>query len=222
MATRTRLSRGRPSRPGPALSPPRTSVQDGQTGLDRDYWLAHCEGYRVNAADGRLGFVEAVRRDGSRDGPVRAGGSADGCCSCRRLRGRSSCRARSKSGWRLRFESPAARQLEEGKARCATTRRRSWGLRSPTTASRSRASARRRPSKRRRHSACASDSSASSSAASSCRPRQTRSTSRRSSPGGVLEVHAPKLAVSKAQRSRSRRAERTAGVAGFLPPRPPK
>jgi hypothetical protein len=76
MATRTRPSRSRPRRPRPAPSPPRTSVQHGQTGFDRDYWLAHCEGYRVDAADGRLGFVEAVRRDGSRNGPllaVRAG-----------------------------------------------------------------------------------------------------------------------------------------------------
>ena len=38
--------------------------------------LAHCEGYRVDAEDGRLGFVEAVRADGSPDGHllcVRAG-----------------------------------------------------------------------------------------------------------------------------------------------------
>jgi hypothetical protein len=30
-------------------------------GFDRAYWLGHCEGYRVDAADGRLGFVEEVR-----------------------------------------------------------------------------------------------------------------------------------------------------------------
>jgi hypothetical protein len=28
--------------------------------LDGDYWIAHCEGYRVDAAGGRIGFVEAV------------------------------------------------------------------------------------------------------------------------------------------------------------------
>ena len=27
----------------------------------RDYWLAHCEGYRAHGADGRLGLVEEVR-----------------------------------------------------------------------------------------------------------------------------------------------------------------
>jgi hypothetical protein len=51
-------------------------MQDVETNFDRDYWLAHCEGYRVDAEDGRLGFVEAVRADGSPDGPllcVRAG-----------------------------------------------------------------------------------------------------------------------------------------------------
>ena len=29
--------------------------------FDRDYWLAHCEGFRVDAAEGRLGFVDEVR-----------------------------------------------------------------------------------------------------------------------------------------------------------------
>jgi hypothetical protein len=33
-----------------------------QTDLtDREYWLAHCEGYRVESAAGRLGFVEEIR-----------------------------------------------------------------------------------------------------------------------------------------------------------------
>jgi hypothetical protein len=39
--------------------------------FDRDYWLAHCEGFRVDADAGRLGFVEEVRTDG-RNGPVLA------------------------------------------------------------------------------------------------------------------------------------------------------
>jgi hypothetical protein len=31
--------------------------------FDRDYWLGHCEGFRVEGAEGRLGFVESVRTD---------------------------------------------------------------------------------------------------------------------------------------------------------------
>jgi hypothetical protein len=31
--------------------------------FDRDYWLTHCEGYRVETGEGRLGFVETVLRD---------------------------------------------------------------------------------------------------------------------------------------------------------------
>lgn len=76
MATRTNPSRTRPGRPRRALSPVGRAVQDIETNFDRDYWLAHCEGYRVDAEDGRLGFVEAVRADGSPDGHllcVRAG-----------------------------------------------------------------------------------------------------------------------------------------------------
>jgi len=29
--------------------------------FDRAYWLGHCEGYRVDGAGGRIGFVEEVR-----------------------------------------------------------------------------------------------------------------------------------------------------------------
>jgi hypothetical protein len=29
--------------------------------VDRDYSLAHCEGYRVEATEGRIGFVDEVR-----------------------------------------------------------------------------------------------------------------------------------------------------------------
>jgi hypothetical protein len=32
--------------------------------IDRDYWLAHCEGYRVEGAAGRIGFVDEVREGG--------------------------------------------------------------------------------------------------------------------------------------------------------------
>jgi hypothetical protein len=49
--------------------------------FDREYWLAHCEGFRVDAAGGRLGFVEAIAPDPranrySPSGPV---GSAGAC-----------------------------------------------------------------------------------------------------------------------------------------------
>ncbi len=29
--------------------------------FDRDYWLAHCQGYRVDGTEGRIGFVDGVR-----------------------------------------------------------------------------------------------------------------------------------------------------------------
>ncbi len=31
--------------------------------IDTDYWLAHCEGYRVDGAEGRIGFVDEIRQD---------------------------------------------------------------------------------------------------------------------------------------------------------------
>jgi len=31
----------------------------GET-FDRDYWVAHCEGFRVQAGDGAIGFVESA------------------------------------------------------------------------------------------------------------------------------------------------------------------
>lgn len=43
--------------------PVRRSSDDG---LDRDYWLAHCDGYRVDGPGGRIGFVDEVRADGGR------------------------------------------------------------------------------------------------------------------------------------------------------------
>jgi hypothetical protein len=45
--------------------------------VDRDYWLRHCEGFRVDGSEGRLGFVEEVlaRTEGPREPilAVRAG-----------------------------------------------------------------------------------------------------------------------------------------------------
>jgi hypothetical protein len=43
----------------PARRPRRSLVK--AAAFDRDYWLGHCEGYRVDASDGRLGFVEEIR-----------------------------------------------------------------------------------------------------------------------------------------------------------------
>ena len=43
-------------------SPERERVESATAPLDREYWLAHCEGYRVDSPGGRVGLVEAVRR----------------------------------------------------------------------------------------------------------------------------------------------------------------
>jgi hypothetical protein len=47
---------------------------DPQT-FDRGYWLRHCEGYRVDGDEGRLGFVDSIRdeADGEAILAVRAG-----------------------------------------------------------------------------------------------------------------------------------------------------
>jgi hypothetical protein len=34
-----------------------------EAAFDRDYWVAHCEGYRVEGHEGRIGFVEEVREN---------------------------------------------------------------------------------------------------------------------------------------------------------------
>ena len=31
--------------------------------FDRNYWVAHCEGYRVDGFEGRIGFVDEVRQN---------------------------------------------------------------------------------------------------------------------------------------------------------------
>jgi hypothetical protein len=31
--------------------------------LDHEYWIAHCEGYRVESHEGRLGFVDEIREN---------------------------------------------------------------------------------------------------------------------------------------------------------------
>lgn len=40
--------------------------------FDREYWLAHCEGYRVDSAAGRLGVVEEVRMSSRGKKPILA------------------------------------------------------------------------------------------------------------------------------------------------------
>ncbi len=54
----------RPSRRSPqvALAPVR---EREESMFDRDYWVCHCEGYRVDGHAGRIGFVEEVRNDPS-------------------------------------------------------------------------------------------------------------------------------------------------------------
>lgn len=39
----------------------RPAWQPGRSEIDTAYWLAHCEGYRVDGAEGRIGLVEEVR-----------------------------------------------------------------------------------------------------------------------------------------------------------------
>ena len=53
----------------------RATTQPTANGFDRDYWLRHCEGYRVDGAEGRLGFVDSIRdeADGEAILAVRAG-----------------------------------------------------------------------------------------------------------------------------------------------------
>jgi hypothetical protein len=42
--------------PAPAVETSRDEAAAG-----RDYWLRHCEGYRIDGAEGRIGFVDEVR-----------------------------------------------------------------------------------------------------------------------------------------------------------------
>jgi len=40
-----------------------THAETDLTYWSHDYWLGHCEGFRVDAPDGRVGIVEAVLSD---------------------------------------------------------------------------------------------------------------------------------------------------------------
>ena len=53
---------------------PEPDDRDESKGFDRTYWLGHCEGFRVDTANGRLGLVEeVVGDDGAATLRVRAG-----------------------------------------------------------------------------------------------------------------------------------------------------
>lgn len=45
----------------PAPARARQALPAPNGSFDRDYWLSHCEGYRVDGVEGRIGFVDAVR-----------------------------------------------------------------------------------------------------------------------------------------------------------------
>ena len=49
-----------------ATRPPADRIEPSEVDstFDRAYWLAHCDGYRVDRGAGRLGFVERVLDDG--------------------------------------------------------------------------------------------------------------------------------------------------------------
>ena len=47
-------------RSAPRARPSREVLESAPV-FDRDYWLSHCEGYRVDGVEGRIGFVDAVR-----------------------------------------------------------------------------------------------------------------------------------------------------------------
>jgi hypothetical protein len=44
-----------------SLLPGDEGLRRDDASFDWDYWLAHCEGYRVDADAGRIGFVDEVR-----------------------------------------------------------------------------------------------------------------------------------------------------------------
>jgi hypothetical protein len=54
--------RGRPGRTARPTQLARATQPRGETArrVDRNYWLGHCEGFRVDGSEGRLGFVEEV------------------------------------------------------------------------------------------------------------------------------------------------------------------
>jgi hypothetical protein len=76
MSVGTATPTRRPAAPRqPHVSTRRRQSQQSDP-FDRDYWLTHCEGFRVDSSAGRLGFVEVVKTDGPGAPPllvIRAG-----------------------------------------------------------------------------------------------------------------------------------------------------
>jgi hypothetical protein len=50
-------------RSAPRARPSREVLESAPV-FDRDYWLRHCEGFKVEAADGAIGFVDEVSSAG--------------------------------------------------------------------------------------------------------------------------------------------------------------
>ena len=57
---RVRKRSARAVEPVRVRSAPSPGRKRPPSSFDRDYWLGHAEGFRVDAFDGRLGFVEEV------------------------------------------------------------------------------------------------------------------------------------------------------------------
>ena len=68
MAVHVLKSPRRQSRPRGLSVPSAQPTRKHQ--LDHDYWVAHSDGFRVDAANGRLGFVEDIRPDSATSGAV--------------------------------------------------------------------------------------------------------------------------------------------------------
>lgn len=64
----------------------RTETPPTVSTFDRDYWLAHCEGYRVDATEGRIGFVESVHTGGAKRGRFSQSARGDSAVVCWRSR----------------------------------------------------------------------------------------------------------------------------------------
>jgi hypothetical protein len=58
--TRPRIRRGGTRLPLPLSPLRRSTASSAKDAFDRNYWLAHCEGFRVEAIEGTIGFVESV------------------------------------------------------------------------------------------------------------------------------------------------------------------
>jgi hypothetical protein len=64
-----RLARALERVPVPERSSTRSKGIQQAPSFDRDYWIRHAEGFRIDAVAGRLGFVEEISADAD-DGPI--------------------------------------------------------------------------------------------------------------------------------------------------------